>query len=217
MNIYCISGLGADKRAFKLLSLNQELIHIDWLKSTKNESLSSYCIRLAEQINSKEPFILIGLSFGGLVACEIAKFLKPEKVILLSSITNKKHLPLMFRVIGSIGLHKIIPPSWMKPPMSLAYWLFGIKKKENKLLLKEIFEDTDLDFLKWAVRRLLSNEEIIAPSNLIRIHGTNDKMLPLKDKDRVVEIEGGGHFMVIEQASDVSEALKRISIKEIPL
>ena len=210
MNIYCISGLGADKRAFKYLTTNHNLTHIEWLKPTKNESLSYYCIRVAEQINSKEPFILIGLSFGGVVACEIAKFLKPEKVILLSSITNKQHLPLLFRVIGSTGIHKIIPASWMNPPMSLAYWFFGVKMKESKQLLKEIFADTDQDFLKWAIGILLSNEEIVVPVNLIRIHGTNDKLLPLREKKGVIEIEDGGHFMVIEQADEVSEELNKL-------
>ncbi len=210
MNIYCTSGLGADKRAFNHLTTNHDLTHIEWLKPTKNESLSYYCIRLAEQINSKEPFILIGLSFGGIVACEIAKFLKPQKVILLSSITNKKHLPSIFRAIGSTGIHKIIPASWMNPPMSLAYWFFGVKKKESKQLLKEILDDTDQDFLKWAIGRLLSNEVIVAPENLIRIHGTNDKLLPLREKNGVITVDGGGHFMVIEQAAEVSDELNKL-------
>jgi len=209
MNIYCISGLGADKRAFKYLNIKYNLIHIEWLKPTKNESISNYSIRLAEQINRVEPFILIGLSFGGVVACEMAKFLNPKKVILLSSITNKQHLPLIFSVIGSIGIHKIIPASWMNPPMSLAYWFFGVKKKEKKQLLKEILDDTDQDFLKWAIGRLLSDEEIVAPDNLIRIHGTNDKLLPLRG-DNAIKIEDGGHFMIIEQAAEVSEELNKI-------
>jgi pimeloyl-ACP methyl ester carboxylesterase len=210
MNIYCISGLGADKRAFKHLTTNHNLIHIEWLKPTKNESLSYYSLRLSEQINRKEPFIILGLSFGGVVACEMVKFLKPEKVILLSSITNKKHLPLVFRIIGSIGIHKIIPASWMNPPMSLAYWFFGVKRKENKNLLKEILDDTDKDFLKWAIGILLNKEDIVAPENLIRIHGTNDKLLPLRESKDVLTINGGGHFMVIEQAAEVSEELNKL-------
>jgi pimeloyl-ACP methyl ester carboxylesterase len=209
MKVYCISGLGADKRAFEFLSINQLLVHIEWIKPSKNESISSYCIRLAEQINSKEPFILIGLSFGGIVACEIAKFLKPDKVILLSSITNKQHLPLLFKVIGSTGIHKVIPVSWMSPPLFIANWFFGVNTAKNKKLLKEILNDTDPTFLKWAIRRLLSKEEINVPENLVRIHGTNDKLLPLKDDD-VIKIENGGHFMIIEQADEISKKLNTI-------
>ena len=125
--------------------------------------------------------MLLGLSFGGTIACELAKILSPEMVIHISSITNKKHLPLVFRLIGAIGIHKIIPAVLMTPPMGLAYWFFGIEKQKNKKLLKEILDDTDKDFLKWAIGRLLSKEEIHQPKNIIRVHGTNDKLLPLKE------------------------------------
>jgi len=210
MKCYCISGLGADKRAFKYLSINHELIHVEWIKPTKNESISNYSKRLSSQINTKEPFMLLGLSFGGIIACELAKILNPQKVIHISSITNKKHLPSVFRLIGAIGIHKIIPAVLMTPPMGLAYWFFGIEKQENKKLLKEILDDTDKNFLKWAIGRLLSKEEIYQPENLIRIHGTNDKLLPLRDNSNVMTIEGGGHFMIIEQADEVSEKLNQI-------
>lgn len=210
MNIYCISGLGVDKRAFKYLTTNHKLIHIDWLNPAKNESLSSYCARLSKQINTNEPFILLGLSFGGVVACEIAKTLKPEKVILLSSITNKKHLPLIFKVVGLTGIHKIIPAAWMSPPMVIAYWFFGVKKSDNKQLLKEIIRDTDKVFLKWAIGILLSNEKIAIPKNLIRVHGANDKLLPLRNTDNIITIDKGGHFMVVEQAYEVSNELNKL-------
>lgn len=207
MKCYCISGLGADKRAFKYLSINHELIHVEWIKPTKNESISNYSKRLSAQINTNEPFMLLGLSFGGVIACELAKILNPKKVIHISSIINKKNLPFVFRLIGATGIHKIIPASLMSPPMGLAYWFFGIQKPKNKKLLKEILDDTDKDFLKWAIVRMLSNEEIFIPENLIRIHGTNDKLLPLRDKNGAIKIEGGGHFMIIEQMDEVNGKL----------
>ena len=210
MKCFCISGLGADKRAFKFLSINHELIHVEWIKPTKNESISNYSKRLSSQINTNEPFMLLGLSFGGIIACELAKILNPQKVIHISSITNKKHLPLVFRLICAIGIHKIIPAVLMTPPMGLAYWFFGIEKQKNKKLLKEILDDTDKDFLKWAIGRLLNQEKIYQPENLIRVHGTNDKLLPLIDNSNVMTIKGGGHFMIIEQAAEVSKELNQI-------
>jgi len=94
MKCYCISGLGADKRAFKHLDINLELIHIEWTKPLKNESISSYSKRLLVQIDTKEPFLLLGLSFGGIIASELAQITSPEKVIHISSIINRKHLLL---------------------------------------------------------------------------------------------------------------------------
>jgi len=206
MKCYCISGLGADKRAFKHLDINLELIHIEWTKPLKNESISSYSKRLLVQIDTKEPFLLLGLSFGGIIASELAQITSPEKVIHISSIINRKHLPLIFRIIGFIGIHKIIPAKWLSPPMGIANWIFGLKKTQNKTLFTEIISDSDKDFLKWAIEQLLG-KEIHHPKNLIRIHGTNDKLLPLSDSNDIITIKDGGHLMILEQYNDVNEAL----------
>jgi pimeloyl-ACP methyl ester carboxylesterase len=72
MNIYLISGLGADKRVFSKLgfSTNHVIKHIEWIKPNSNEDLSSYARRLARQIDESKPFFLVGVSFGGMIAVE---------------------------------------------------------------------------------------------------------------------------------------------------
>ena len=45
----------------------------------KSEELASYSKRLSEQIDQSEPFILIDVPFGGMIAVEILQFLKPIK------------------------------------------------------------------------------------------------------------------------------------------
>jgi len=77
MKIYCISGLGADRRVFKNLKLEAELIFVDWIIPKKKEHISSYASRLATVINQDEEFGLLGVSFGGLIAVEMNKVLIP--------------------------------------------------------------------------------------------------------------------------------------------
>ncbi len=96
MKIYCISGLGADKRAYQLLQLNHEMVHLEWITPKKNEPLIEYCFRLGTAINTNEPFGIMGLSFGGLVAIELSKIFNPSFTILLSSIETCQELPLVF-------------------------------------------------------------------------------------------------------------------------
>ncbi|MEJ0082498.1 MAG: hypothetical protein WDM78_16440 [Puia sp.] len=76
MNLYFISGLGADKRIFQNLVLPEvfKIYYIDWVTVSENESMESYCRRLSSQINTLEPFSLVGLSFGGVIAIEMSKF-----------------------------------------------------------------------------------------------------------------------------------------------
>ena len=77
--IYLISGLGADERAFQHLDLRAyDVIYIAWIEALKKETLAHYAGRLLAQVSTKKP-ILIGLSFGGMIAIEMAKQIETEK------------------------------------------------------------------------------------------------------------------------------------------
>ena len=87
-NIYCISGLGADEKAFAKIKVpGYALQHLLWLTPEKDEALEAYAKRMAKQIPDANP-ILMGLSFGGMLCIEIAKLIPVEKVILISSIPS---------------------------------------------------------------------------------------------------------------------------------
>jgi len=72
--VYFISGLGADERVFQFIDLTKiEHYFIKWNEPKKDESLSEYCLKLTEQIDKTNGIILIGVSFGGIIAQEILK------------------------------------------------------------------------------------------------------------------------------------------------
>ncbi len=109
MKIYGISGLGADKRIFDSLNLDYPLIPVDWIEPTENESLKDYSNRLLKVIDTKSDFALLGVSFGGLVAVEISKVLKPRLTIIISSAETKNELRPIYRGVGKIGLLNKLP------------------------------------------------------------------------------------------------------------
>jgi len=148
MKIYAISGLGADERVFDFLKLNCNLIPIDWITPKKNEPIEKYAIRLAEVINQNEPFGLLGVSFGGLIATEISKKLNPKITILISSAETKNELRNIYSLFGKTNIVNLIPQKLFNLPKGIAYFLFGANKKE---LLKNILDATDLSFTKWAI------------------------------------------------------------------
>src|SRR5688500_16092006 len=171
MKVYAISGLGADKRVFQYLKLNYELIPLDWIEPEPDEKLKVYASRLAEKMDTSGDFILVGVSFGGLIAIEISKIHKPALVILISSVETNSELRKMYRMIGRTGLIKWIPATFFKPPAKVAEWVFGA---ENKKLLKEIINDTDVLFAKWAVEKLITWRNTTKGDNCVRIHGNKD-------------------------------------------
>ncbi len=72
-NVYFISGLGADKRAFQFLNLRFcNPVFVEWIKPEHEESISDYAARLKDQIRDDHP-VIVGLSFGGMIAVEYAK------------------------------------------------------------------------------------------------------------------------------------------------
>ena len=206
--IYLVSGLGADKRVFDFIDFSGfKVNHVDWVTPFDNEKIESYAKRLLRQIKTPKP-ILIGVSFGGLVTVEIAKQIETEKVILISSARTKFEIPIYFRLVGQLGINKIIPTRIFKTTNSLTYWFFGTKTKNEKELLKAIIKDTDRKFLIWAIDQIVNWTNTTAVTNLTHIHGTDDKILPLKTPD--YKIRDGGHLMVINKGDEVSGVIRNI-------
>ncbi len=211
MTVYFISGLGVDHRAFQRIHLPEEIhiVHINWLDPYKKETFADYVKRLSDQIDHTKEFSLVGLSFGGLIAIELAKFLKPKKIILISSLTSKKQLPRLFRIIGLLKLYRLFPARLIKQPNFLVFRLFGLKKEKDKNLLREILKDSSPVFLAWAIDRLLNWKNVHVPVNLIRIHGKNDKLLPHPGAIIQYTIENSGHLMVYTNGNEVSRILRK--------
>lgn len=211
MKIYGISGLGADKRVFDYLILNAEFIPIDWIEPLKNEPLKNeplaqYAKRLSAVIHTEEPFCILGVSFGGLVAIEISKLLSPKVTILISSAETKHELRPIYRWFGKIGLIHLLPTKMFDPPRKIAHFLFGTK---NTQLLNDILDDTDLVFAKWAVQQLITWTNETRISNILKIVGTKDKLLPPKKTSKANRIEGGTHFMIVDRAKEISGIINK--------
>ena len=212
MKIYGISGLGADKRVFTFLNLKDELIPLDWIPPLPHETISKYAKRFAEKykLNEETEFAIMGVSFGGLIATEISKLYPPKITILISSVETKNELPKILRIIGQSKILKIIPKRLFNPPRKIAYFLFGTDQKD---LLNSILNDTDLEFAKWAINELVGWKNTTKLSNVIKISGNKDKLLPPKDSKTII-VAGGEHLMIIDKADEISNIINpKLQIK----
>jgi pimeloyl-ACP methyl ester carboxylesterase len=204
--IYLLSGLGGDKRVFEFLDLTAfQVKHIDWITLGETESIEDYAKRLCTQITTHKP-TLIGVSFGGMIATEIANHIECMKVILISSAETRHEIPFYYRLAGKLRLPKIIPVSYLKKINSATHWMFGTKTKAECNLLHEIIKSTDEKFLKWAIDKIVFWKNTRSIPNLIKIHGTADRILPLTIAD--YKIKGGEHFMIVNRANAISDTPK---------
>jgi pimeloyl-ACP methyl ester carboxylesterase len=211
--VYFISGLGADKRAFSFLDLSFcEPVFIDWIQPLKNESLPAYALRLKEQIKDDNP-IIVGVSFGGMLATEMAKSDPSIKAILISSNKQKKEFPRIFLVGKYIPLYKWMPSALLKKATIFRKLFFGPKDENQKMIFHQIINDTDTRFTKWAVYSILHWENAVVPENITHIHGTSDKLLPYRLVKADYTIDKGTHLMIMNHPEEISVLLKKLILQ----
>jgi pimeloyl-ACP methyl ester carboxylesterase len=208
--IYLLSGLGADERVFQNLDFKgRPCQFIQWIEPQRHETMAHYASRLSAQIQTANP-ILIGVSFGGMLAVEMAQQIKCRQVILLSSAKNSHEIPRLYRFFGQIQLHKLLPVALLKWANPLTYWLFGMQTPAEKALLKAILHDTDPVFLKWAIHAIVSWKQKKSPAGILHIHGDRDRILLLQHPSGVDDVvPGGGHLMVLNKSDIINTLLDK--------
>jgi esterase/lipase len=203
--VYCISGLGADERIFQRLRIDGvQFIFLQWITPLHKETIEAYAKRMSLQVVD-ENAILMGVSFGGMMAIEIGKHISAQKIILLSSIKSHKELPRWMKICGRLKLNKLAPArrpfKWMA---AFENNFLGTRGIEEETLANEFRQTIDPHYLKWAIDKVVNWQNEIRPSSLYHIHGTNDKTFPIKNIQPTYRINGGSHFMVMNRAEEIS-------------
>lgn len=208
MTAYFISGIGADDRMFTHIRPPEgyQAAHIHWIPPQKNEALGDYAARLIAQIDTSEPFVLIGLSLGGIMAVEIAKRIPPLCTIIISSIPLSTHLPPYFRVAGQLGLGRIAPATLLKAATSVKHFL-TMKTPSNRRLIQSVIWSGDDKFIHWALNAVLEWNNTEIPSPLYHVHGARDEVFPIGFTQPTHIIPKAGHMFLLSQPEEVNNLL----------
>jgi len=205
--IYLFSGLGADYRAFQNLRLpGYELVYINWIEPQSTETMAHYASRISSQITTPSP-IIIGLSFGGMIAVEVAKQMPVAKLVLISSAKTKQDLAGGNSFFFKWKLYKVIPGSFLKQSNFIVENLFGAATREDRKILSDILEDSNPEFFRWAMDNIVHWDNEVIPPHVIHIHGTKDKIIPYAAVTADYSIPDGGHLMVLDKADTISNII----------
>ena len=206
--IYFFSGIGADSSAFANLQLpGYRKVYINWIPALPNETLTHYAGRIKSQITVKNPYI-VGLSFGGIVAVEVAKQIEVDKMVLISSARTKDDLNRFQAFFMRLGLYKIIPGSFLRHTNFLTYSYFGAKSPKDKKALMKLLKCTDISFFRWALKNIACWSNMEEPQRTIQIHGTADRIIAYRlVRHPDYTIKGGGHLMVFNKADTISKII----------
>lgn len=206
--VYAIPGLGVDERLFSELRLkNAELRVLHWPEPQAGQSLPEYARLFLPQIDTSTPFVLLGVSFGGMCVTELAKELHPVKTILISSAKTGSELPALIRLARIFPLHRLLTASQFVNLAVLFRRRFGVRAGDETKLFRAMLEKRSRNYFRHTIQAIATWKNKTVPDNLVHFHGDADRLLPFSKIKNPIRIKGGTHFMVLQNGIELTMAI----------
>jgi len=206
IKLYMIPGASTDRRMYMPQLERFPTMEVpEWLPPQDlHESLESYARRLSAKIDTSEPFVVGGVSLGGMIAQEMALILKPKAVILISSCSSYKNIAMKWRLSGK--LTSILPDSIIKSlsdGLAKAMQLTHVKRKNiYAIMLREM----NPHLVRWqsgAATRWTLKSTLSMP--VYHIHGDKDNVIPIKNITPNKVVPGGTHLINVTHEHEVND------------
>lgn len=174
---------------------------------SEEEPLADYAQRLAAKIDPGNPCVIGGVSFGGIVALEVAKHLRSEGCVLIACCRHVEGLPLaikMLRPVSTGMLGKLI--------RRVGRLGHAATMKRQPGAIRRFAEHfpSDLAFRHWAIQVLLTWQPSLPDCPIQQIHGSWDSTFPAKFSGADCIVPEAGHLLTITHADAVNEYLRNV-------
>ncbi len=188
----------------------------EWLEPYPNETLKAYVTRWSPDWATGG--ILVGMSFGGMVALELARQFPVRAVVLISSLWDKSVISRQFAILERLS--RTVPNSVVRPVIR-SFGPGSVRRRnrlsaEDEKLMRQMANDLDLDFARWACRAVASWEGALdlveRPSfKLSAVHGAKDPVLylPKPVPSWVQVVQEGRHLLPYSHPEVVNEVIRK--------
>ena len=209
--ILLLTGMTPDRRIFeRILPLLPTAVVVDWIRPMKYESIRDYAARLGQSVPRDDSTIVCGVSFGGIVARELASSINAKACVLISSVRSPDELPPWFRVF------QLLAPRYAEAAMNsigifASHWPRRLKSQATWRLMK--LAGTSGEWHRWATAAVLNWRHPIENNTIpvFQIHGDRDTTFPIRYIDADSVIHGGGHILPLTHSREVAEKLSQIA------
>jgi pimeloyl-ACP methyl ester carboxylesterase len=205
-------GLAASSLIFERIRLPESLFEIhllDWELPIGDESLPTYAERMSKKITAPNP-VLIGVSFGGILVQEMAAYLNPLKVIIISSVKSNVEFPRRMKIAKTTKAYKLIPTSIFSNIEKLSAFSFGKSIGQRLKLYERYLSVRDVNYLDWAIECVLLWDRTRVDPNVIHIHGDADEVFPIQYIKDCIVVKGGTHVLILSKYKWLNENLPSI-------
>jgi pimeloyl-ACP methyl ester carboxylesterase len=206
MTVCLFPGMGLNAHYFAQLDFPWfcRVIHIELLEPYCEENILAYGTRLIRTVPTDLPVILVGMSFGGVVAQEVAELVSPEAVFILSSIESAGDLPWFIKGAYRHRHSRVIPFEIVSKVVIKGRKLF--RKRYGHMYTEETLTPR---FLSWSLNVIGAWRSPSITSYAVRIHGTGDRLLPCRNQAVHFPIHNAGHLIAAEKPGEVNNILHR--------
>jgi pimeloyl-ACP methyl ester carboxylesterase len=202
--IYLLPGIEKDFPIFdRMRELLPESVLVEYPPPQRAETLSSYAGRVAQRLVPNS--IVAGISWGGVLAQEVAPLLPAKGCIVIASVRGGHQLPPHMRLGRKLsrGTYSAV----LRAAGSIAHYVPKSVKTSSTYQFSK-FASSD-GWHRWAASALntWSPSPLLEAIPVLHIHGTADRTFPIRHVDADVEIEGGKHALPISHPREVADAI----------
>lgn len=215
IHVYLMPGMAASPLIFERIKLPEDTfkIHLlEWMIPLENESLNDYALRMVACINH-ENVVLLGVSFGGVLVQEMAKYITLRKLIIVSSVKSMHELPKRMLLAKATKAYKLVPTQLASNIDVFEKYAVGKVVKKRIELYQKYLSVNDSRYLAWAIENMVCWSQEAPPENIIHIHGDSDGVFPIKNIKNCTVISNGTHIAVINKYKWFNENLPRIILE----
>lgn len=214
--VYFMPGLAASSSIFERIELPKDTFEmhlLEWFLPNKNETLQSYAKRMAENVKHDNA-VLIGVSFGGVLVQEMARFLNLKKLIIVSSVKCNAELPRRLKLAKTTKAYKLLPTGLMQDVELLTKYAFGDVLKKKLKLYEQYLHRREKDYLDWAIEQMVCWDRAEIDAKVIHIQGDADEVFPVKNIKNFINIKGGTHLMILNRFRWFNQNLPKIILDQ---
>ncbi len=208
MTIHLLPGIGGTADMFRDYRFPFPVRKPEYLRPPARDcSFADYARFFAAQHGIVAGDTLVGMSLGGLMACEIAKHLPIRKLVLISSGTRAEHLHPLLRRLAFLSPRV---PFRLLQRITVPVGIFGAVRRRTL----EMFKASDPEFLTWGCLHAPRWEGLDRHPDLTQIHGAWDPVFPpQRQRGRIQHLlPRAGHITLLRQHREINALLLELLV-----
>jgi pimeloyl-ACP methyl ester carboxylesterase len=201
-------GLGVSEHLFAFQKTLPARLEFPLLPTPdESESLQHYAARVAASIDPTPPLYLGGVSFGAMIALEMARILNPRGIFVISGALNQHQISPVIRILAALasGTPEVLFPFGRRIVPAFLRILGRFDRHEREHLV-DTFATVNFHLARWGATRIMQwSAPADIPCPIHWIHGQIDHVVPLWRVRPDAVVLGAGHFLNVSHPEATNE------------